>query len=175
VDWWSEDDAEEYESRVKVMVDQASKFQVHGQSVKGSLTSGENIADLGGLRLALRGLVNSQGFDPNARIDGFTPVQRFFLSWAQCWRQNILEARALQLLTIDPVSLTIYHSDHIPPLTTCAKFLLKSMVPMSCGAMVRCLTFLNSTKRLESQRMIPCSSLLIPGSTSGSGTVASTT
>jgi putative endopeptidase len=106
VDWWSEDDSKEYESRVKVMVEQASGFQVHGQSVKGSLTSGENIADLGGLRLALRGLINSPGFDPNARIDGFTPVQRFFLSWAQCWRQNILEARALQLLTIDPVSLT---------------------------------------------------------------------
>lgn len=102
VDWWSEDDGKEYEARVKVMVQQASDFQVHGQAVKGELTSGENIADLGGLRLALRALVNSKGYDPTSRIDGFTPVQRFFLSWAQCWRQNILEARALQLLTIDP-------------------------------------------------------------------------
>jgi putative endopeptidase len=84
------------------MVNQASNFEVHGQSVKGELTSGENIADLGGLRLALRALVNSKGYDPNSRIDGFSPTQRFFLSWAQCWRQNILQERALQLLTIDP-------------------------------------------------------------------------
>ena len=102
VDWWSEEDAKEYEHRVNVMVQQASNFEVHGQNVKGELTSGENIADLGGLRLSLRAMVNSKGYDPNCRIDGFTPIQRFFLSWAQCWRQNILEERALQLLTIDP-------------------------------------------------------------------------
>lgn len=102
VDWWSEEDGKEYEKRVKVMVDQAGKFEVHGQAVKGELTSGENIADLGGLRLALRALVNSKSYDPTSRIDGFSPVQRFFLSWAQCWRQNILQERALQLLTIDP-------------------------------------------------------------------------
>ena len=102
VDWWSEEDAKEYEQRVSVMVQQASNFEVHGQHVKGELTSGENIADLGGLRLSLRAMIKSKGYDPNFRIDGFTPIQRFFLSWAQCWRQNILEERALQLLTIDP-------------------------------------------------------------------------
>jgi hypothetical protein len=89
VDWWSEEDGKEYEKRVGVMVDQASKFEVHGQTVKGALTSGENIADLGGLRLSMRALVNSKGYNPNSRIDGFTPIQRFFLSWAQCWRQNL--------------------------------------------------------------------------------------
>ena len=35
-------------------------------------------------------------------IDGFTPTQRFFLGWAQCWRQNVTKERALQLLTLDP-------------------------------------------------------------------------
>ena len=54
VDWWTEDDGKEYEKRVEVMVEQANSFEVHGQAVKGKLTSGENIADLGGLRLALR-------------------------------------------------------------------------------------------------------------------------
>ena len=102
VDWWTKEDGEEYERRVEVMVNQANEFQVHGQAVKGKLTSGENIADLGGLRLALRGLTSTKGYDPNLLIDGFTPVQRFFLSWAQCWRQNITKERALQLLTIDP-------------------------------------------------------------------------
>jgi len=102
VDWWTEDDGKEYERRVEVMVEQASSFEVHGQAVKGKLTSGENIADLGGLRLALCGLVNTKDYDPSLLIDGFTPIQRFFLSWAQCWRQNITKERALQLLTIDP-------------------------------------------------------------------------
>ena len=84
------------------MVEQANEFLVYGQAVKGKLTSGENIADLGGLRLALRAMVNSKDYDPNAEIDCFTPVQRFFLSRAQCWRQNVTEQRALQLITIDP-------------------------------------------------------------------------
>jgi putative endopeptidase len=101
-DWWTESDSEEYDKRVAVMVEQADNFEVHGQRVKGSLTSGENIADLGGLRLALRALKSTDGFHENAKIDGFTPIQRFFLSWAQCWRQNITKERSLQLLTIDP-------------------------------------------------------------------------
>jgi len=101
-DWWTESDSKEYEKRVQVMVEQANNFDVHGQKVKGSLTSGENIADLGGLRLALRALKATSGFDDSVKIDGFTPTQRFFLSWAQVWRQNITKERSLQLLTIDP-------------------------------------------------------------------------
>ena len=79
------------------MVDQANAFQVHGKSVQGKLTSGENIADLGGLRLSLRAL-KAQG--AGKEIDGYTPEQRFFLAWAQCWRQNITKERSLQLLTV---------------------------------------------------------------------------
>lgn len=102
LDWWTAEDAEEYEKRVEVMVEQANAFQVHGASVQGKLTCGENIADLGGLRLALRALRATAGFDDTVQIDGFTPTQRFFLGWAQCWRQNVTKERALQLLTIDP-------------------------------------------------------------------------
>jgi putative endopeptidase len=101
-DWWTSDDAEEYERRVQVVVQQAEAFQVHGSSIQGRLTSGENIADLGGLRLALRALRAQPGFDPAATVDGFTPFQRFFLAWAQCWRQNITKERALQLVVLDP-------------------------------------------------------------------------
>lgn len=101
-DWWTEDDAKEYESRVEVMVDQANQYEVFGQHVQGKLTSGENIADLGGLRLALRALKASDGYDGNVLVDGFTPTQRFFLSWSQCWRQNVTKERSLQLLTLDP-------------------------------------------------------------------------
>ena len=49
IDWWTEADSTEYEKRVEVMVNQANQVQVHGQSVKGKLTCGENIADLGGV------------------------------------------------------------------------------------------------------------------------------
>jgi putative endopeptidase len=78
VDWWTEEDAKEYESRVEVMVDQANSFKVHGQAVQGKLTCGENIADLGGLRLAYRAFKSQDGFDSLPMIDGFTPTQRFF-------------------------------------------------------------------------------------------------
>lgn len=102
VDWWTPDDAAEYEKRVDVMVQQANAYTVHGQAVQGKLTCGENIADLGGLRLALRALMSLPDFDNTVLIDGFTPIQRFFLGWAQCWRQNVTPERALQLLTMDP-------------------------------------------------------------------------
>jgi len=102
LDWWTKDDGEEYEKRVQVMVDQANKIVIHGQNVQGKLTCGENIADLGGLRLALRALKGHLGDGADVIIDGFTPTQRFFLGWAFCWRQNITKERALQLLTIDP-------------------------------------------------------------------------
>jgi putative endopeptidase len=47
-------------------------------------------------------LISDVDYNPDGLIDGFSPVQRFFLSWAQCWRQNVTKERALQLLTIDP-------------------------------------------------------------------------
>jgi len=101
VDWWTSSDGEEYERRVSVMVKQANEFDVFGQKVKGELTCGENIADLGGLRLALRALKAQESFN-DPPIEGFTPLQRFFFAWAQCWRNLITKERALQLLTLDP-------------------------------------------------------------------------
>lgn len=104
VDWWTEDDAAEYEKRVEVMVKQANEFKVYDQTVQGKLTCGENIADSGGILLAYRALANSVGSNlhDGPKIDGFTPSQRFFLAWAQAWRQNVTKERALQLLTLDP-------------------------------------------------------------------------
>jgi putative endopeptidase len=83
------------------MIQQAESFEVYGVKIKGKLTQGENIADLGGLLLALRALKRQlRGDEP--LINGFTPVQRFFLAWSQCWRENCKEQRALQLVTLDP-------------------------------------------------------------------------
>ena len=80
-DWWTAEDAAEYEKRVEVMVQQANDFTVEGKPVQGKLTSGENIADLGGLLLALRAFKTTQQYKENKEIDGFTPLQRFFLAW----------------------------------------------------------------------------------------------
>ena len=103
-DWWAPGDGEEYERRVKVMIDQAEAFEVHGVRLKGQLTCGENVADLGGLKLALRALNKHLASlpQPPPLINGFTPHQRFFLAWSQCWRENVKKERALQLVTLDP-------------------------------------------------------------------------
>jgi putative endopeptidase len=86
------------------MVKQAEQFQVFGVNLKGKLTCGENIADLGGLKLSLRALQASlvAAGTTEERINGFTPLQRFFLAWSQCWRENSKKERALQLVTLDP-------------------------------------------------------------------------
>ena len=154
-DWWVGNDGAEYEKRAEVMIKQAETFEVHGVKLKGKLTQGENIADLGGLKLALRALnkhlnvsechiisvttdqiynflstsnLHDQAVSPllsfilfnhfsfsfvsfilldfrplfslqqyfsqatvgteRTLINGFTPVQRFFLAWSQAWREN---------------------------------------------------------------------------------------
>jgi len=102
IDWWTPEDGQEYERRVEVMIEQANAYSVYDQKVQGRLTCGENIADLGGLRLALRALKSTPSFSDSTLIDGFTATQRFFFGWARCWRQNITKDRALQLITIDP-------------------------------------------------------------------------
>ena len=73
-----------------------------GQALKGELTQGENIADLGGVKLALRALRKKLEGKEVAPINGFTPVQRFCLSWSQAWRQNARKEFLLQMVTVDP-------------------------------------------------------------------------
>jgi putative endopeptidase len=74
----------------------------HTHCLIGLRAGGENIADLGGLRLAYRALIAQPGFDDTVKIGGFTPTQRFYLAWGTAWRQNIGKERALQLVTLDP-------------------------------------------------------------------------
>ena len=77
-----------------------------GLHVNGKLTLGENLADLGGVNIAYEALERELAKNPAQRkdIDGFTPEQRFFISFAQIWRTNIRDAEAQRLITVDPHS-----------------------------------------------------------------------
>lgn len=89
IDWWSPKDAENFKIKTKVLADQFSKFiAVDSLHVNGELTLGENIADNGGLTIAYDAYQLALNGKPAEKIDGFTGDQRFFLAYAQVWRQN---------------------------------------------------------------------------------------
>jgi putative endopeptidase len=105
--WWTDADAKEFEARAQKVVDEYNAFEaVPGMHVNGKLTLGENLADLGGVSIAYDALERTLARDPSKRktIDGLTPEQRFFISFAQIWRTNIREAEARRLITVDPHS-----------------------------------------------------------------------
>jgi len=105
VDWWSEADAAEFGRRAHRVVEEYHRFEIlPGLAVNGELTLGENLADLGGLSIAYEALQRRLARNPERRttVDGFTPEQRFFLSWAQVWRLNAREAETRRRIVIDP-------------------------------------------------------------------------
>jgi predicted metalloendopeptidase len=111
-DWWTKHSAEEYDKRRKAVVEQYSQYEpLPGAHINGELTQGENIADIGGLKLAYAALQKALDKNPQARnqkIDGFTPEQRFFLGWAQVWRANQRDDDLRLRLVTDPHSPTHY-------------------------------------------------------------------
>ncbi len=106
-DWWTKEDADEFQKRAKAVVDLYNALEpLPGSHVNGELTLGENIADFGGLSLAYEALQRRLSKEPAKRkdIDGLTPEQRLFLSYGQIWRENVREQEVRRLLTIDPHS-----------------------------------------------------------------------
>jgi putative endopeptidase len=102
-DWWTEEDAAAFKARAEVIVKQFDAIEIlPGLHVNGRLTLGENIADLGGVSLAYEALQRSLQGKERKLIDGFTPEQRFFLSWSQVWRNGTRENEARRLASIDP-------------------------------------------------------------------------
>ena len=102
-EWWTEKDAAEFTARAKKIIDQYSSYEVlPGVHVKGELTLGENIADLGGVTLAYEALQRSLVGKERKLIDGLTPEQRFFIAWAQVWRTNIRDAEQARRVNVDP-------------------------------------------------------------------------
>ena len=107
-DWWSKKSAEEYDKRRKAVVDQYSSYEpLPGLHLNGELTQGENIADIGGVKLAYAALQKALDKHPEERtkkIDGLTPEQRFFLSFAAIWRSKIRDEEQKLRLNTDPHS-----------------------------------------------------------------------
>jgi endothelin-converting enzyme/putative endopeptidase len=104
-DWWTPQDAKNFEERTACLVKEYSSFTVAPDvHVNGELTLGENTADNGGARIALMALENRLAGKPKPEIGGYTPEQRFFLAFGQIWCDNARpEALRLQVQT-DPHS-----------------------------------------------------------------------
>ncbi|MCI4324090.1 MAG: M13 family metallopeptidase, partial [Thermoplasmata archaeon] len=106
-DWWTKADSKEFDRRAKKVVNQYNGFEpLPGVHVNGQLTLGENIADLGGVSIAYDALQRRLKANPSRRkkIEGFTPEQRFFLAYAQVWRDNTRDPERRRRLTLDPHS-----------------------------------------------------------------------
>jgi len=101
-DWWTPEDAKEFEKRAACIEREYSKFEVApGAMVNGQLTLGENTADNGGVRIALMALLNTIG-GTEKKIDGFTPEQRLFLAFGQVWCVNEREAALRMQVKTNP-------------------------------------------------------------------------
>ncbi len=113
--WWTDEDRKKFTAKADALVAQYNAYTVLDTvHVNGKLTLGENIGDLGGLNIAYEAFKMTKQGKSNQKIDGFTPDQRFFLSWAQVWRSNILPETAAQLIVTDPHSPGEYRTIGAP-------------------------------------------------------------
>ncbi|MDA8196587.1 MAG: peptidase M13 [Actinomycetota bacterium] len=114
--WWSDEDRSAFELRAKKLIDQygsLSPAQTPHLKVNGELTVGENIGDLGGLGIAWKAYqIHLNGNDAPS-IDGYSGAQRFFLSWAQAWREKRRDPEMERLLAIDPHSPSEFRCNQI--------------------------------------------------------------
>jgi predicted metalloendopeptidase len=108
-DWWTAEDARRFLERGRKIVSQFDSYvAIDSLHVNGRLTEGENIADLGGVKIALSALESAlsrqTAEEREKKIDGLTQEQRFFLSYAQIWRSNVRPEYLRLILNVDPHS-----------------------------------------------------------------------
>ena len=104
-DWWTAEDNKRFEAETKVFGDEYAKFEaVKGAFVNPALTMGENVADFAGVQAALDAYHRSLGGKPAPVLDGLTGDQRFFLAWAQIYREKQREDALRSQVTTDPHS-----------------------------------------------------------------------
>ena len=108
IDWWTAEDAAKFQELAdKLGAQYSAEIVADDVHANGTFTMGENIADHGGLRVAYSALKNTDQGKGNEMIDGFTPDQRFFLSYANVWAANITKEEMLRRTKLDPHSLGV--------------------------------------------------------------------
>lgn len=106
VDWWTAGDSKRFTAAAEKLAAQFDQITVVGDlKANGHLTLGENIADQGGLRIAYDAFKTTQQFQEGKEIDGFTPVQRFYLSYGRIWAEHMTEEAIYQQTKSDPHSI----------------------------------------------------------------------
>lgn len=109
--WWTTQDSTRFHNKLNVLIKQFNGYVIDSMNVNGALTIGENTADFGGITISYTALENHLKKHPEGIVDGFTPEQRFFIAWAQAWRQNIRPAYQKQLITTNPHSPNIFRTN----------------------------------------------------------------
>ena len=108
VDWWTAEDAAKFQELANKLGEQYSaEIVADDVHANGNFTMGENIADHGGLRVAYSAFKKTEQGKSDKLIDGFTPDQRFFLSYANVWANNITKEEMLRRTKVDPHSLGV--------------------------------------------------------------------
>jgi len=101
--WWTDKDLENFHARAECIIKEYGSWNVdENLNLQGELVTGEAIADLGGATLALRAYQKTLQGKDRVILDGFTPEQRFFLSFAQVWGQNMAPEEARKRALTDP-------------------------------------------------------------------------
>ena len=130
-DWWSPASAAKFKERSAAVVKQYSEYEpLPGLHVNGQLTLGENIADIGGVKIAYAALQKALAGKPQEKIDGFTPDQRFFLGYAQIWRSVQRDEDLKLRLNTDPHSPARYRVNG--PLSDSVDFQKAFNLPDNC-------------------------------------------
>ena len=106
VDWWTAGDSKRFTAAAEKLAAQFDQITVVGDlKANGHLTLGENIADQGGLRISYDAFKTTQQFQEGKDIDGFTPAQRFYLSYGRIWAEHMTEEAIYQQTKSDPHSI----------------------------------------------------------------------
>ncbi len=106
--WWAKSDSVQFVAKSKRVIDLYNSFTVLDTvHINGALTTGENMADIGGIAIAYNAFKMTKQGQDTTKIDGFTPNQRFFISFAQIWRSKQKDEITRQYINTDP---------HSPPL-----------------------------------------------------------
>jgi putative endopeptidase len=134
-DWWSPESAAKFKEQSHAIVTQYNEYEpLPGLHINGELTQGENIADLGGVKIAYAAFKKATAGKPQEKIDGFTPDQRFFLSFATIWKSKQRDEDLKLRLNTDPHSPARYRVDG--PLSNLDEFAKAFNLPAS-SPMVR--------------------------------------